>query len=154
MRCWRIMKTESSNNPIGLLRQEGSKLELSFEYLVTSERLEWITIVSHQAILMSMCLQSMVEELVRIRGGESDPRRVTRCEAKRSLSSRLVPESHSPDADEGCGGPVDYTVRKLAERFSVVNMMATSKAAEDVFVENEVFSSEPDEGEYHVAATR
>ena len=49
---------------------------------------------------------------------------------------------------------MDYTVRKLAERFSVVNMMATSRAAEDVFVENEVFSSEPDEGEDHVAATR
>ena len=54
---------------IGLLRPEHSRLELSFEYLVTTDRLEWITIVSHQAILMSMCLQSMVEELVRIRGG-------------------------------------------------------------------------------------
>ena len=133
------MKTESSNNPIGLLRQEGSKLELSFEYLVTAERLEWITIVSHQAILMSMCLQSMVEELVRIRGGEKDPRRLTRCSAKRSM--RKAKDSQSPVADEGCGGPVDYTVRKLAERFSVVNMKSTSKAAEDVFVENEIFNS-------------
>jgi len=155
MRCWRIMTTEARDQGnLGLLRPEHSRLELSFEYLVTSERLEWITIVSHQAILMSMCLQSMVEELVRIRGGESDPRRVTRCEAKRSLSSRLVPESHSPDADEGCGGPVDYTVRKLAERFSVVNMMATSKAAEDVFVENEVFNSTEEVEVEDVATTR
>ena len=23
---------------------------------------------------------------------------------------------------QSCGGPVDYTVRKLAERFSVINM--------------------------------
>ena len=38
-------------------------------------------------------------------------------------------------------GPVDYTVRKLAEKFSVVNMKSASKAAEDVFVENEVFNT-------------
>jgi len=157
MRCWRIMTTEARDQQgnLSLLRPEHSRLELSFEYLVTSERLEWITIVSHQAILMSMCLQSMVEELVRIRGGEREPARVTRCEAKRLLvNSNADQLDQSPDAEEGCGGPVDYTVRKLAERFSVVNMMATSRAAEDVFVENEVFSSEPDEGEDHVAATR
>ena len=151
MRCWRIMKTETSNNQMGLLRQEGSKLELSFEYLVTAERLEWITIVSHQAILMSMCLQSMVEELVRIRGGEKDPRRLTRCSAKRNVSK--APDSQSPVAEDGCGGPVDYTVRKLAERFSVVNMKSTSKAAEDVFVENEIFNSSGDDSLEDAAVT-
>lgn len=151
MRCWRIMKTETSNNQMGLLRQEGSKLELSFEYLVTAERLEWITVVSHQAILMSMCLQSMVEELVRIRGGEKDPRRLTRCSAKRSIPK--APDSQSPVVDEGCGGPVDYTVRKLAERFSVVNMKSTSKAAEDVFVENEIFNSSGEDSLEDAAVT-
>ena len=66
MRCWRIMKGEAADQ-VGMMRPEGSKLELSFEYLVTPERLEWVRLVSSQAILMSMCLQSMVEELVRIR---------------------------------------------------------------------------------------
>ena len=43
---------------------------------------------------------------------------------------------------EGCSsGPVDYTVRRLAEKFSVVNMKSASSAAENVFVENEMFSS-------------
>jgi hypothetical protein len=79
---------------------------------------------------------------------------VTRCEAKRNLGSRVVPEGQSPDVEEGCGGPVDYTVRKLAERFSVVNMMATSKAAEDVFVENEVFNSTAEIDAEDVATTR
>lgn len=46
-----------------------SKLELSFEYLMPSGELQWVTIVSSQAILMSLCLQSMVEELLRIRNG-------------------------------------------------------------------------------------
>jgi sorting nexin-17 len=153
MRCWRIMTTEARDQGnLGLLRPEHSRLELSFEYLVTADRLEWITIVSHQAILMSMCLQSMVEELVRIRGGEREPARVTRCEAARPAGPRA--EDQSPEVEEGCGGPVDYTVRKLAERFSVVNMMATSKAAEDVFVENEVFNSASETEAEDVATTR
>ena len=48
----------------------------------------------------------------------------------------------SPDAEDGCGGgAVDYTVRRLAERFTSVNMKTTSKAAEDVFeMENEMFN--------------
>ena len=130
--------SQSSGNQVGLLQTEGSQLELSFEYLVTPDTLEWVTVVSHQAILMSMCLQSMVEELVRIRTGEKDPSRITRCSFKKGKPRSQLDQS--PEADDGCGGPVDYTVRKLAERFSVVNMKSTSKAAEEVFVENEVFN--------------
>jgi sorting nexin-17 len=40
------------------------ELELSFEYLVSKDRLEWVTISSEQAILISVCLQSMVDELL------------------------------------------------------------------------------------------
>ena len=84
MRCWRIMKGESAtNNQLGNLKSDGKQLELSFEYLVTPEKMEWVTIISHQAILMSMCLQSMVEELVRIRSGEKNPKRITRCSIKK-----------------------------------------------------------------------
>lgn len=39
-------------------------LELSFEYLMAKEKLQWISIYSEQAILMSVCLQSMVDELL------------------------------------------------------------------------------------------
>ena len=48
----------------------------------------------------------------------------------------------SPEAVEGCIGPVDYTVRKLAAKFFVVNMKSASMAAENVFVENEMFSED------------
>ena len=143
MRCWRIMRGESSSstgNQVGLIQSEASKLELSFEYLVTPDTLEWVTVVSHQAILMSMCLQSMVEELVRIRAGEKEASRITRCSVRRGGSKARPGQDQSPEAEDGCGGPVDYTVRKLAEKFSVVNMKSTSKAAEEVFVENEVFN--------------
>lgn len=39
-------------------------LELSFEYLIATDHLQWITISSDQAILMSVCLQSMIDELL------------------------------------------------------------------------------------------
>lgn len=39
-------------------------LELSFEYLIAKNELQWITVVSEQAILMSVCLQAMIEELL------------------------------------------------------------------------------------------
>ena len=41
------------------------KLELSFEYLLSKDRLQWITVHSSQVIFLSLCLQSMVEELMR-----------------------------------------------------------------------------------------
>jgi sorting nexin-17 len=40
------------------------QLELSFEYLMSKDKLQWITIASEQAILMSVCLQAMVDELL------------------------------------------------------------------------------------------
>ena len=76
MRCWRIMtladvvedeaETEIGDEAETVITCH-SKLELSFEYLMPSGELQWVTIVSSQAILMSLCLQSMVEELLRIR---------------------------------------------------------------------------------------
>lgn len=41
-----------------------AQLELSFEYLMSKDKLQWITIASEQAILMSVCLQAMVDELL------------------------------------------------------------------------------------------
>lgn len=46
-----------------------SGLELSFEYLMSKDKLQWITITSEQAILMSICLQSLVDELLLKKNG-------------------------------------------------------------------------------------
>lgn len=90
MRCWRItvlhnvsyiilvffcklilfvlfqnkVNATSSNN-----KHSNSELELSFEYLMSKDKLQWITISSEQAILMSVCLQSMVDELLLKKNG-------------------------------------------------------------------------------------
>lgn len=40
------------------------RLELSFEYLMAKDKLQWISICSPQAILISVCLQAIVDELL------------------------------------------------------------------------------------------
>lgn len=42
----------------------GALLELSFEYLLRAGELRWVRVVSNQAVLMSLCLQSMVQQLL------------------------------------------------------------------------------------------
>ena len=71
MRCWRIMTlaAEEAKEEDEDEEANAAKLELSFEYLMPSGELQWVTIVSSQAILISLCLQSMVEELLRTRNG-------------------------------------------------------------------------------------
>lgn len=44
-------------------------MELSFEYLMAKNTLKWITISSEQAMLMSVCLQSIVDELLNQKDG-------------------------------------------------------------------------------------
>lgn len=39
-------------------------LELSFEYLMSREEMRWVRVSSPQAVLMSLCLQGMVHELL------------------------------------------------------------------------------------------
>ncbi|XP_051156235.1 sorting nexin-17 isoform X2 [Leptopilina boulardi] len=62
MRCWRI--TTLSNGVDKCDENLECSLELSFEYLMSKKQLQWITISSEQAILMSVCLQSMIDELL------------------------------------------------------------------------------------------
>ncbi|XP_043272280.1 sorting nexin-17 [Venturia canescens] len=62
MHCWRI--TSLHNNIETSEKTSERSLELSFEYLVAKNQLEWITISSEQAILMSVCLQAMIDELL------------------------------------------------------------------------------------------
>ncbi|XP_043495664.1 sorting nexin-17 [Polistes fuscatus] len=64
IRCWRITTLSNVPNGIGWIDNDHFNFELSFEYLFPDNKLQWITISSNQAILMSVCLQSMIDELV------------------------------------------------------------------------------------------
>ncbi|RXN15333.1 sorting nexin-17 isoform X1 [Labeo rohita] len=68
MRCWRVTSSQvpvanGTANPSSSSKCD-VKLELAFEYLMSKDRLQWVTITSPQAIMMSICLQSMVDELM------------------------------------------------------------------------------------------
>lgn len=65
MRCWRITSLPLENKTAAAATAGSSKpdsgsvrnMELSIEYLLSKDNLKWITIVTDQAILISMCLQ-------------------------------------------------------------------------------------------------
>ena len=50
-------------------------MELSFEYLMAKNTLQWIAISREHAILMSACLQSIVDELLNQKDGQEQPQR-------------------------------------------------------------------------------
>lgn len=81
IRCWRITTAvidhangeSSGNSHSSSLDGKHHRLELSFEYLMSKNKLQWITVVSSQAILLSVCLQGMVGELLLKKQGADRP---------------------------------------------------------------------------------
>ncbi|XP_055321009.1 sorting nexin-17 [Sitodiplosis mosellana] len=79
MRCWRV--TTNYNNEENSSRSTADAgcnsnsdsncptMELSFEYLMAKNILQWITITSEHAMLISVCLQSIVDELLNQKDG-------------------------------------------------------------------------------------
>lgn len=152
MRCWRIT-TLHDNGENG--NKSGPNFELSFEYLVAKDKLMWITISSEQAILMSICLQSMVDELLLKKNGAKRkmpgelPQKQTWPYMKRDGSSQVLSSSQSSSSDGFCssvssGGQstsvsnisdiasptraesTSSSMKRLSEKFSNVNVKSTS----------------------------
>ncbi|XP_070391812.1 sorting nexin-17-like isoform X1 [Dermacentor albipictus] len=79
IRCWRITTAviDHANGECSGNSQSSDgkhqRLELSFEYLMSKNKLQWITVVSSQAILLSVCLQGMVGELLLKKQGADRP---------------------------------------------------------------------------------
>ncbi|OWK10916.1 hypothetical protein Celaphus_00006847 [Cervus elaphus hippelaphus] len=65
MQCWWVISSVPlPNRGTSSLGRGEVCLELAFEYLMSKDQLQWVTITSPQAIMMSICLQSMVDELM------------------------------------------------------------------------------------------
>lgn len=64
MRCWRITTLHNNTDKDDDDDTLKYSLELSFEYLVAKNQLQWVSISSEQAILMSVSLQGMIDELL------------------------------------------------------------------------------------------
>ncbi|XP_023579376.1 sorting nexin-17-like isoform X2 [Octodon degus] len=133
MRCWRV--TSSVPLPSGSTSSPGRGqgevcLELAFEYLMSKGWLQWVTITSPQAIMMSICLQSMVDELMVKKSVGSIRKMLHRWEGdtlRCSDSQRAVkspPLLESPDASR-------ESVVKLSSKLSAVSLRGIGSPSTD-----------------------
>ncbi|XP_011634224.1 sorting nexin-17 [Pogonomyrmex barbatus] len=124
MRCWRITTIQN-----GMDHRNGEcKLELSFEYLIARNELQWITIASDQAILMSVCLQAMIDELLQkciVRNRiQAEPGKSWTYIMRDGQSRTITGSPLRECANNSKTGPI---VKKLANKWSAV----TSKKSDD-----------------------
>lgn len=144
MRCWRITATHNKQEMAANSRSSSnSSLELSFEYLMSKDKLQWITISSEQAILMSVCLQSLVDELLLKKNGikkkSSFSIKGSWSYMKRDGSShRISIDNINLDNEvEGVHEPKyqeSFSIKKLQEKFSSVSFKNGRE-----FIENHAF---------------
>ncbi|KAL4716858.1 hypothetical protein ACJJTC_012669 [Scirpophaga incertulas] len=158
MRCWRIttlhvMERIQTNGHRTLPEESNKNYELSFEYLISKDNLKWITLKTEHATFISVCLQSIVDELMRQKSGEgpTSPRYLKRGNLtylRRDGSSQLITPSSSSDTlssltNDSCTSSSSreiFSVQKLAEKFATVAF----KSGKDC-VENNAFEAIGDE---------
>ncbi|XP_069980292.1 sorting nexin-17 [Penaeus vannamei] len=133
-------------------------LELSFEYLMSREDMRWVTVTSPQAVLMSMCLQGMVQELLtrkrghKVRTPSKRVRKGSLSYMRRDGSSTQVTLNHTGEnlpMDGATQSPIgELSLSRLSERLSDLNIldnrphsaMRTNGEAEPSTVENDAFN--------------
>ncbi|XP_053615830.1 sorting nexin-17 [Plodia interpunctella] len=156
MRCWRITTLHAMDRPQtnghGLHDDSNKNYELSFEYLVSKDNLKWITLKTEHATFISVCLQSIVDELMRQKNGSgpATPRAGKRGSVtylRRDGSSQLITPSSSSDTlscnGDSCTSESSreiFSVQKLTEKFASVAF----KSGRDC-VENNAFEAIGDE---------
>nr|NP_609353.1 sorting nexin 17 [Drosophila melanogaster]AAF52870.1 sorting nexin 17 [Drosophila melanogaster]AAL28739.1 LD15323p [Drosophila melanogaster]ACL89117.1 CG5734-PA [synthetic construct]AOQ09063.1 CG5734-RA [synthetic construct] len=143
MRSWRVSVTHITLES----RLEPTHLQLAFEYLIGKQTLRWITINSDQAMLMSVCLQAMVDELLqRGAGSGKDQNSDEEQEQNAVTSSSSTPSSTcstSTWASSTCStstAPTTPPVRFLSEDSAPRSKprLTTSRTFGAVFFRNDV----------------
>lgn len=156
IRCWRISVVGDSK-PTGNSKQ-GDQLQLSFEYLISKGNLQWITVTTDQAILMSLTLQSMVEELLLLKRGGKFRKPSDRIKGPTrqfkgrdggivttaSSSTPVIPDApsnssvtHQPSEGESKSFSAVESVKKITEIFhSPSNSLGYAPSS---MVENDIF---------------
>ncbi|KAM8954271.1 sorting nexin-17 isoform 2-T2 [Pelodytes ibericus] len=134
MRCWRVTSSQVPfANGSGSPNKSEARLELAFEYLMSKDRLQWITISSPQAIMMSICLQSMVDELMVKKSGGSIKKMLRKrqpCLVQRSDSQHAVKSPPLLDSPDSSREPIV----KLSSKLSSVTIrgISSSNSANDL----------------------
>lgn len=110
---------------------------------MSKDNLQWITISSEQAILMSVCLQSMVDQLLLKRNDTKNQQTTPKGQwsyMKRDGSSHLIsldePDVYptTTNGEPSTRFQESFSIKKLQEKFSSVSF----KSGKD-FVENHAF---------------
>ncbi|XP_045116632.1 sorting nexin-17-like [Portunus trituberculatus] len=172
IRCWRITVQQpcsegspSSGSRDGCASLDASQqvnLELSFEYLMSREEMRWVRVNSPQAVLMSLCLQGMVNELLshkrgrKVRTPNERVRKGSLSYVRRDGSSTHVtlnhtgenlPQEGSSQGSSSSQSPIgELSLRRLSERLSdPLDNRPSSPArpngqAEHTTVENHAFN--------------
>ncbi|XP_068916093.1 sorting nexin-17 isoform X2 [Tenebrio molitor] len=143
MRCWRITATHNKQDMAANSQMNvNSGLELSFEYLMSKDKLQWITVSSEQAILMSVCLQSLVDELLMKKNGVQKKQPAINkgnwSYMKRDGSCHLITldDVNSNSREDGSAQKYQesFSIKKLQEKFSSVSFKTGKE-----FIENHAF---------------
>lgn len=122
IRCWRASSQfkESAELNQNYVERERPVLQLSFEYLVSKGNMKWIALISDQAIMMSMCIKDMVDELLRKRKGGK-----IRKPEKSKSSIRFKPRDKSTEA---LFGPQTSEAKDSSKK-ATVNSVSNSSMA-------------------------
>lgn len=138
MRCWRITATHNNKPEVSAnCSRSNHNLELSFEYLMSKDKLQWITISSEQAILMSICLQSLVDELLTKKNGMKWEQRSVNNKTrnwlymKRDGSSHVISLNHCDIDEKEQLDDESFSIKTLQEKFSSVSFRTGKE-----FIEN------------------
>lgn len=137
MRCWRVTTNYSAAaaasadsaavlTPASTPTPPHTTMELSFEYLVAKKQLQWVTVCSEQAMLMSVCLQSMVEELLSRKddagvgvlstttGSDARPMSFVRRDGLRQAITETAAAGSAESANTGSSGDVSIRLNVVA----------------------------------------
>ena len=95
IRSWRLTSVPYNDTND---RPNKETLYFAFEYLFAKDDLRWVTIQSEQAIMMSMAMQAMVDEIIREQEGKGI--REYSQGRKRNNSQSTVNEENSPTSDK------------------------------------------------------
>ncbi|XP_023177456.2 sorting nexin-17 [Drosophila hydei] len=142
MRCWRVSAMHNTYES----RDQPTQLQLSFEYLMSKQTLRWITITSQQAMLMSVSLQAMVDELLHSdsngsggASGGSDDEQEASTSRGASESTTSTPSSVSSSCTTTSGTSTTMTppVKFLAQRSKQQHKLTTARTFAAVFFRND-----------------
>ncbi|XP_067929125.1 sorting nexin-17-like [Watersipora subatra] len=124
MRCWRITSLPLDSTAGAGSSSSGRRMELAIEYLLSKDNLKWITLQTNQAILISMCLQAMVDELMMKKSGRRMRRPQDR--EKSGLGATFMKRDGTvlgePEQE-------DSVAKRISDKLSSLNLMGKAPPA-------------------------